>query len=87
MESKLYGIYNVVGSQRLSKFEFAKELAQFFDMNSSLIIKSNIENAHLKAPRPHDMSLSNEKIKKDLPEFQNENIIEGLKKIRSHQLI
>jgi dTDP-4-dehydrorhamnose reductase len=87
MNSKLCGIYNVVGTERITKFTFAHLLANFFQLNSELIIQSKISEASLKAPRPHDMSLSIEKIKRDLPEFTRESVSMGLDKIQTQRLI
>ena len=87
MQSKLHGIYNVVGDERISKFTFAHMLANYFQLNSELIIQSKIVDASLRAPRPHDMSLSIDKIKKDLPTFTHESVSVGFSKIKSQNLI
>jgi dTDP-4-dehydrorhamnose reductase len=87
ISSELRGIYNVVGSERLSKFEFANRLARFFDLNPNLIVRSQILSASLRASRPRDMSLSIEKIKSDLPDFVQESVETGLSKIQSQHLI
>jgi len=87
MQSDLRGIYNIVGSERISKFTFAHMLANFFQLNSELIIQSKINQSSLRAPRPRDMSLSIEKIKKDLPKFTQESLSIGFSKIKSHNLI
>jgi dTDP-4-dehydrorhamnose reductase len=87
MNSQLCGIYNIVGNERISKFTFAHMLANFFQLNSELIIQSKIGDAPLKAPRPHDMSLSIDKVKNDLPLFCEESVSMGFKKIKSEGLL
>lgn len=87
MNSKLKGVYNIVGDERLSKYDFALKLAHFFNLSTELISKTTVENLHLKAKRPRDMSLSVSKIKRDLADFKSENINEGLEKIKELNLI
>lgn len=87
MHSELQGTYNVVGDERISKLAFAQQLANIFGLDHNLIKPSKISEAHLRAPRPHDMSLSTDKIKKDLPSFIPENVKTGLLKIKSQNLI
>jgi dTDP-4-dehydrorhamnose reductase len=87
MNSHLKGIYNLAGNERLSKYEFSLKLAKIFGLNSNLIIQSKIQQLHLKAKRPSDMSLSIAKIVKDLPSFEAESVNEGLQKIKDLNLI
>ena len=55
------GIFNVVGSDRLSKFEFGLKVADCFGLNPSLIKSINYREK-LEVVRPRDMSLSNAKL-------------------------
>lgn len=61
-DSELAGIYHVVGSERISKYEFATRLAMAFGFDPSQIIPSSIADANLRAVRPRDTSLQTEKI-------------------------
>ena len=56
------GIFNIVGSDRLSKLNFGIKLANSFNLNQDLI--KNIPHSSLNhiAKRPSDMSLSNKKL-------------------------
>jgi dTDP-4-dehydrorhamnose reductase len=56
------GIYHVVGSERISKYEFASRLATAFDFDPDQIIPSSIDDANLRAARPRDTSLQTEKV-------------------------
>ena len=57
----LTGIFNVVSSQRISKYEFALKIAKTFGLDSKYIKKGSIKKSSLLAKRPPDMSLSNQK--------------------------
>jgi dTDP-4-dehydrorhamnose reductase len=59
---KLAGIHHVVGSERISKYEFATRLATAFGFDPSQIIPSSIADANLRAVRPRDTSLRTEKV-------------------------
>lgn len=56
------GIFNLCGSERVSKFEFAIRYAERFKFPVSLIESASVDSVALKAKRPKDMSLSTEKL-------------------------
>lgn len=53
------GVMNIVGDERLSKYDFGQRLAERFSLNASLLRRGSIAGAKLIAPRPSDMSLNN----------------------------
>tara|TARA_B100001057_G_scaffold147440_1_gene147360 strand:- start:10188 stop:11105 length:918 start_codon:yes stop_codon:yes gene_type:complete len=55
------GIYNIVGNERLSKYEFGLKLSNIFELNNKLINKISIKDMKNLVIRPLDMSLSNKK--------------------------
>lgn len=55
------GIYNVCGSDRLSKHEFGLRLAEVFGYSTENINESKVADVSLLAKRPSDMSLNCEK--------------------------
>lgn len=57
------GIFNVVSDERVSKYQFGCQLTEKFGLPSELLKRASISSAHLIAPRPSDMSLSNKKLK------------------------
>lgn len=61
MALKSKGIFNIVGSQRLSKFDFGLKLAKEFDLDGGLIKATQIARQPLLVKRPLDMSLCNKK--------------------------
>lgn len=58
---KARGIFNIVGGQRLSKFDFGLKLAKEFHLNEALIKATQISKQSSLVKRPLDMSLSNKK--------------------------
>lgn len=61
MERDASGIFNVVGDERVSRFEFAQRLAKVFALPEGLIRRGRISQSNLTARRPSDMSLDNTK--------------------------
>ena len=57
------GIYNIVGDERLSKFEFAGRLAEQLELPKTLISRGQIGISTQSVVRPHDMSLDNSKVR------------------------
>jgi dTDP-4-dehydrorhamnose reductase len=60
------GIFNLVGDERLSKYQFALRLARCFGLSDDLIRRDRVTHANLSAKRPRDMSLDNTKARKIL---------------------
>jgi len=58
------GIYNISSNERITKFEFGLMIAEKHNFNKDLIVPIKIEQKKNLIIRPKDMSLSNEKIKK-----------------------
>jgi len=84
VECNAKGIYNLVGSERVSKYEFASELAHAFSLPNELIVPGKLENAGLVAPRPEDMSLSSDKIANFIGHSMP-NLKEGLKALKNEK--
>lgn len=62
IKSDFKGIYNVVGSERVSKYEFGKIIFNNFSGDFDLITKVKYSNESHLVKRPLDMSLSNQKL-------------------------
>lgn len=58
------GVFNLVGGERVSKYEFGRRLAAAFGLPLALIHPAKMERAHLHAARPKDMSLDNSRLMK-----------------------
>lgn len=82
LDRGLSGIYHVVGSERVSKYEFAVRLATRFGFDPAQVTPSSIANAPLRAPRPRDTSLCTAKISKALDRAMP-NVDIGLEKFKA----
>jgi dTDP-4-dehydrorhamnose reductase len=56
------GTFHVVGSERVSKYEFGRYLSEASGIPMTAVRRGSIADAALKAPRPHDMSLNADKV-------------------------
>jgi len=63
LDHDLTGIYHVVGSERISKFEFARRVARTFNLATDSVATMSIVEARLLAARPLDPSLNTEKVR------------------------
>ncbi len=97
LKKKLSGLYHLVGTQAMSKYQFGVEIARRFSLKEGEISPKSILSSSLTARRAHNLCLSTHKLSTDLgeslPDFST-----GLKefytqyeqgypqKIRSYQL-
>lgn len=71
LQREMSGLYHVTGSERISKFEFARRVAVTFGFDPELVTPCRLEDARLKdaqlkAIRPRDTSLKTEKMQLEL---------------------
>jgi dTDP-4-dehydrorhamnose reductase len=66
LEKSLSGLYHVVGSQALSKYEFGVRIARQFGFDEGLIRPISVEQSELIAKRSHNLRLSVHKLSTDL---------------------
>jgi len=66
LQAGLGGLYHVVGSEALSKYEFGLRLAHQFGFDGSLIAPVSVEESGLQARRSHNLRLSIHKLSTDL---------------------
>jgi len=82
LQRGLKGLYHASGSERISRYEFAKKIAESFQLDSSLIKPIRMSQlAAWIARRPRDSSLSTDKIRKQL-RTRPLNITEGLDRMK-----
>jgi dTDP-4-dehydrorhamnose reductase len=62
LEKNLTGLYHVVGSEALSKYDFGQRIARQFGFDQNLVIPRSVEESGLKAPRSHNLRLSIHKL-------------------------
>jgi dTDP-4-dehydrorhamnose reductase len=82
VKKDLQGLYHASGSERISRYEFARQIAKTFHLNQNLIkpIKMGQLTAWI-AKRPKDSSLNTDKIQKQL-KTKPLNITEGLNRMK-----
>jgi len=85
LQRGLKGLYHASGSERISRYEFAKKIAESFQLDSSLIKPAKMSQllAWI-AKRPRDSSLSTDKIRKQL-RTRPLNITEGLERMKTEE--
>jgi dTDP-4-dehydrorhamnose reductase len=67
-DKRLGGVYHLAGATRISRYDFALELAREFDLDRSLILASRMEDLKWTAKRPMDSSLDTSKAGRELME-------------------
>ena len=67
-DRRLCGVYNLVGATRISRYDYALELAREFDLDKSLILPSRMADLTWAAKRPIDSSLDTSKARAELME-------------------
>lgn len=58
---RLSGVYHMAGATRVSRYDFAVEIARVFGLDESLIVPSRISDMRWRAKRPADSSLDTSK--------------------------
>jgi dTDP-4-dehydrorhamnose reductase len=85
VEKGASGVFNLVGDQRLSKYEFARVLADHFSLPARLLLRHSFDGSELVAARPHDMSLDNHKAREALGRDLG-NVAQFLAALRQQEL-
>jgi len=67
-EKRITGIFHLAGATRVSRFEFAKEIANVFGLDENLIIPAKMDEINWIAKRPKDSSLDTSKAQNSLDE-------------------
>jgi dTDP-4-dehydrorhamnose reductase len=81
-ERRLRGVYHLAGATRISRFDFAVELARTFELDEELIIKSKMSEMKWAAKRPYDSSLDTFKAYRCL-EAKPQSIEEALRTLKT----
>jgi len=78
IKKELVGIFHISSNEKVSKYYLGLKIADIFELNKKLIIKSKLSSLNFKAVRPKIMYLNNAKlkrtIKKRIPSIQNQLI-------------
>jgi len=82
MGANATGAYHVLGSERISRYDFAMKIAEIFGLNRLLITPVKIKDLKVwVANRPKDLSLSVDKIRREL-EVSPLDLNEALKRMK-----
>jgi len=66
LDHGLHGLYNAVGPQAMSKYQFGVEIARKFGLRENLISPQSVDKSSLTARRSHNLRLSTHKLSTDL---------------------
>ncbi len=80
LEKNLCGLYHVVSSESLSKYDFGLRLARRFSLDSRLITPTSVSQFEMKAPRSPNLTLQSNKLADALGEVLP-NVSAGLDKL------
>ncbi len=81
-ERRISGIIHTAGANRVSRYEFARKLAEVFGLDQSLIIPARMDEMRWRARRPRDSSLDVSRASRILREFKPMTIDEALNAMR-----
>ncbi len=84
-ERKLKGVFHLAGATRVSRFEFAKEIARVFGLDENLIMPAKMSDINWIAKRPRDSSLDTSKATKYLNE-KPYDLMKALKVLKEEML-
>ncbi|MEK6925710.1 MAG: N-acetylneuraminate synthase family protein [Nanoarchaeota archaeon] len=76
------GVLHLAGSEKISKYEFARKVAKIFGYDETLIRPISSDEVNFKARRPKKMTLNIEKAK-NLLENKLKNVVEGLEEFKN----
>ena len=80
-KKRINGILHVSGSESCTKYEFAKTVANVFDLDKNLIFPISVDDIHLKAKRGKNISLDTKKAQ-SLLDTKLFNVADGLKEMK-----
>ena len=87
LQHELSGLYHVAGSERISKFEFARRVATAFGFDPARVTPCQVKDMRLRAARPLDVSLNTEKVRialgRSMPDVDSG--LCGFRELRSRQ--
>jgi dTDP-4-dehydrorhamnose reductase len=81
LELNEYGMYHVSGSEECNRFDFAKKIAEVFNLDVSLIEEITTSELKQKAPRPINSTFILDKLYNKTNWLPN-NVLNGLNKLK-----
>jgi dTDP-4-dehydrorhamnose reductase len=62
VDANVRGVFHLAGGERVSKYEFGMEMARQAAFPTDHVRRGSLDDAHLAAPRPKDMSLDTSRV-------------------------
>jgi len=81
IKKELTGVYHAAGNDHISRYNFAKKIAQAFGYDKSKIKPIKMEDLNFVAKRPQNSSLDISKVLKEGMEFSN--VVNSLKSLKA----
>jgi dTDP-4-dehydrorhamnose reductase len=81
-ERRLTGIFHLSGASRVSRFDFAVQLARTLGLDEKLLVPSNMKDMSFPAKRPRDSSLDTSKAERTL-EHKPLKIVDALARLKA----
>jgi dTDP-4-dehydrorhamnose reductase len=75
------GVLHVFGAEAISKYEFARSVARVFGLNEALVESTSIADAHLRAPRSLNLTMSVAQVE-NLLDQKMPSVENGLRRFR-----
>lgn len=79
IEADVTGVFHTAGAERVSRFEFARQIAEGFDLDPDLIVQIESRDLNWLAKRPKDSSLDVSKVSRTGKPLKVHNAIETLR--------
>ena len=81
IKSKEYGLFHISGSEKISRYNFARKISEIFSLDDSYIDKITTAELKQTAPRPMDSSFIIDKLVNKI-DWEPGDIESGLKRLK-----
>ena len=81
IDKKEYGLFHIAGSEKISRYDFARKIAEVFSLDESFIEKITTEQLQQAAPRPMNSTFIIDKLVNRI-DWEPGDIESGLKRLK-----
>lgn len=81
LEKEEYGLFHISGPQILNRYDFAKKIAEVFELDGSLINRVSTEDLKQVAPRPMNSSFIIDKLVNRI-DWEPGDVVSGLERLK-----
>ncbi len=82
MEKEEYGLFHISGSKIINRYDFARKIAEVFDLDESLINRISTDDLKQAAPRPMNSSFVIDKLVNKI-DWEPGNVESGLERLKN----